>query len=313
MYRCDTKSIQESYRVIKTLLTTMDRGVLFMLLSALISAFNGAIAKILSDDMSALEIVFFRNIIGVIIILYALKISPPKLSGGKIYMLFMRGLLGFIAMILFFYTITIIPLGEAITLNKTSPLFVSILAFYLLNEHLSKRAILALLIGFFGIILITKPFGVVVSYEHFLGVLGGFFAAAAYATIKKLKDIYDSRIIVLSFVGIGTLLPALLFLITPYIDPPEALSFLFQEFVFPSAINIWMLIGFMAVISTLSQWLLTKAYSSSKASIIGVISYTNIPFAIGFGYMLGDKFPDFLTFCGIGLIILGGILVSKSK
>jgi len=284
-----------------------------MLFSALISAFNGAIAKILSDDMSALEIVFFRNLIGVIIILYALKIRPPKLSGGKIHILFMRGFFGFCAMILFFYTITIIPLGEAITLNKTSPLFVSILAFYLLGEHLSKRAILALLVGFFGIILITKPFGVVISYEHFLGVLGGFFAAAAYATIKKIKDIYDSRVIVLSFVGIGTLIPALLFLIAPYIDSPKSLSFLFQEFVFPSAIDIWLLIGFMAIISTLSQWLLTKAYSASKASIIGVISYTNIPFAIGFGYMLGDKFPDFLTFCGIGLIVLGGILVGRSK
>lgn len=284
-----------------------------MLLSALISALNGAIAKILSDDMSALEIVFFRNIIGVIIILYALKIRPPKLIGGKIHMLFMRGVFGFIAMILFFYTITVIPLGEAITLNKTSPLFVSILAFYLLGEHLSKRAILALLVGFLGIILITKPFGVVISYEHFLGILGGFFAAAAYATIKKIKDIYDSRVIVLSFVGIGTLLPALLFLLAPYIDSPQSLSFLFQEFVFPSTINLWLLIGFMAIISVISQWFLTKAYSASKASIIGVISYANIPFAIGFGYMLGDKFPDFLVFCGIGLIVLGGILVSKSK
>lgn len=289
----------------------MDKGILFMLLSALISAFNGAIAKILSDDMSALEIVFFRNMIGVIIILYALKISPPKLSGGKFHLLFMRGLLGFVAMILFFYTITVIPLGEAITLNKTSPLFVSILAFYLLGEHLSKRAILALLIGFLGIILITKPFGVAITYEHFLGILGGFFAAAAYATIKKIKDIYDSRVIVLSFVGIGTLLPALLFLLAPHVDSPQSLSFLFQEFILPSTINLWLLIGFMAIISTLSQWLLTKAYSASKASIIGVISYTNIPFAIGFGYMLGDKFPDFLVFCGIGLIVLGGILVNK--
>ena len=67
----------------------------------------------------------------------------------------------------------------------------------------------------------------------------------------------------------------------------------------------------MAIISTLSQWLLTKAYSLTKASIIGVVGYTNIPFAIGFGYMLGDAFPDFLTFAGIGLIILGGILVGK--
>lgn len=295
------------------MLTTLDRGILFMLLSALISALNGAIAKILSDDLSALEIVFFRNIIGVVLILWALRIKPPTLDGGKIHMLFLRGFLGFVAMILFFYTITVIPLGEAITLNKTSPLFVSILAFYLLHEHLSKRAILALLVGFFGIILITKPYGVSISYEHFLGVLGGFFAASAYATIKKIKDIYDSRVIVLSFVLIGSLLPAILFLIAPYIDAPQSLIFLFPEFILPSTYSVWLLIAFMAIISTLSQWLLTKAYSASKASIIGVISYTNIPFAIGFGFMLGDALPDFLTFCGIGLIVLGGILVSKAK
>ena len=75
----------------------------------------------------------------------------------------MRGVFGFIAMILFFYTITIIPLGEAITLNKTSPLFVSILAYYLLKEHLSKETIFALLIGFIGVVFITKPFGVTFS------------------------------------------------------------------------------------------------------------------------------------------------------
>ncbi len=284
-----------------------------MLLSALISAFNGAITKILSDDMSALEIVFFRNIIGIGLILYALKLRPPSLQGGKIHLLFMRGLFGFIAMILFFYTITVIPLGEAITLNKTSPLFVSILAFYLLGEHLNKRTILALLVGLGGIILITKPFGMSISYEYLLGILGGFFAALAYATIKKIKEIYDSRIIVLSFVGIGTLIPAILFSISPYLNAPSSLEFLFPEFILPLTPKLWLLIGFMAIISTLSQWLLTKAYSASKASIIGVISYTNIPFAIGFGFLLGDKFPDFWTFCGIGLIVLGGVLVSRAK
>jgi drug/metabolite transporter (DMT)-like permease len=216
-------------------------------------------------------------------------------------------------MILFFYTITAIPLGEAITLNKTSPLFVSVLAYYLLHEHLSKRAILALMIGFLGIVLITKPYGLSISYEHFLGVLGGFFAAAAYATIKKIKDIYDTRVIMLSFMGVGTFFPLLLFVIAPWIDAPDALDFLFQPFVWEMNVKVWLLIGFMALISTLSQWLLTKAYSFSKASIIGVISYTNIPFAIGFGWMLGDAFPDFLTFSGIALIVLGGVLVSRAK
>ena len=285
-----------------------------MLLGALISALNGVLAKLLSEDMSALEIVFFRNAIGVALILYALKHTPPKLIGGKIHLLFTRGLFGFSAMILFFYTITTIPLGEAITLNKTSPLFVTILAYYLLGEHLSKRTVLALFIGFMGIVFITKPFAMALSYEHILGILGGFFAAAAYTTIKTIKDIYDSRIIVLSFVGVGTLLPALLFVLAEFINAPNAIAFLFPAFVLPTSLKIWFFIIVMALVSTLSQWLLTKAYSSSNLSIVGVISYTNIPFAIGFGFLLGDKFPDSLTFMGIALIILGGIIVGmKSK
>ncbi|MCW8895754.1 MAG: DMT family transporter [Sulfurimonas sp.] len=293
------------------MLSKIDRGVLYMLAGALISAMNGALTKILANEMSALEIVFFRNLLGVALILYALKHTAPKLSGGKFYMLISRGVYGFLAMILFFYTITVIPLGEAITLNKTSPLFVSILAYYLLKEHLSFNTIFALIIGFLGIILIVKPLGFSISYAHFLGILGGFFAAAAYTTIKKIKDIYDSRIIVLSFVGIGTILPALGFLLAPYVDAPEAISFMFPIFSMPDTMYVWSLIIFMGLISTLSQWLLTKAYSASKVSIIGVISYANIPFAVGFGWMLGDALPDMYTYMGIGLIIIGGILVSK--
>ena len=284
-----------------------------MLIGALISATNGALTKILADDMPALEIVFFRNIIGIVLILYALKHTRPTLSGGKFYLLIQRGMLGFFAMILFFYTVTTIPLGEAITLNKTSPLFVAVLAYYLLGEKLNLRTVFALFTGFMGIAFILKPFGMSISYEHLLGILGGFFAASAYATIKKIKDIYDSRIIVLSFVGIGTIMPAILFLISPYINPPKFIEFLFPVFIMPSTAYVWSLIIFMAIISTLSQWLLTKAYSHSNLSIIGVISYTNIPFSIGIGYMLGDKFPDFLTWLGIGLIILGGFLVGLKK
>jgi len=282
-----------------------------MLASALISALNGALTKMLTQEMPALEVVFFRNILGLFIILYALKHTPPKLTGGKIYLLFTRGLFGFMAMILFFYTIGTIPLGEAITLNKTSPFFVTILAFFLLGERLRMRTVIALLVGFSGVVLISKPFGMSFSFVHILGVLGGFFAAAAYTTIKKIKDIYDSRVIVLSFVTVGSFLPALLFMVAPYVDVPVSLEFLFPHFVLPNSLFIYLLIGFMALISTLSQWLLTKAYSAKNLSIVGVISYTNIPFAIGFGWLLGDAFPDILTFIGIALIVIGGVLVSR--
>lgn len=294
------------------MLSRIDKGALFMLLSALVAAFNGALTKMLSNDMSALEIVFFRSIVGMLFLFAMLKHTPTKLPGGQPLMLFLRGILGFSAMILFFYTIATIPLGMAITLNETSPLFVSILAFFLLNERLSKTAILALFIGFGGVLLITKPVGLTLGYEYFLGVLGGFLAAAAYTTIKKIKHIYDTRTIVLSFAITGVLLPLVLFFIAPYIDPPKSIAFLFEEFIMPTSFHVWLLILLIGTIATLSQWLLTKAYSLSHAGIIGIVSYTNIPFAIGFGYMMGDAFPDFWTFCGVGLIVLGGLLVKKS-
>ena len=132
------------------------------------------------------------------------------------HLLFLRGFFGTLAMLFFFYTIATIPLGEAIILNKTSPFFVTILAYYFMKESISLKTFIALIIGFIGIILIIKPFGIEISIEHIYGVLGGFFAAAAYATIKKIKDIYDARVIMLSFMGIGVVIPLLIFLFTPY-------------------------------------------------------------------------------------------------
>lgn len=273
-----------------------------MLLSALIGALNGAVAKFLSQSMDPIEIVFYRNLIGVLIVLYSFKKFSVSIDTSKLHLLILRGVFGALAMVLFFYTIATIPLGEAVVLNKTSPFFVTILAYYLMKESIILRIFFALIIGFIGIVFIMKPFGVEISIEHIFGVLGGFFAACAYATIKKIKDIYDARVIMLSFMGIGVLIPLALFLFTPYV-----------HFKIHTDVFIWALIVFMAIISTASQWFLTRAYSISRASIIGVVSYSNIPFAIGFGVILGDSLPDLYTFLGIVLIVIGGILVSKKS
>ncbi|MGB1227288.1 MAG: DMT family transporter [Poseidonibacter sp.] len=281
-------------------LKLMDKGILFMLLSAFFGALNGAVAKVLSESMDPIEIVFYRNLLGVLIILYSLKKIPVSINISKLHLLFLRGLFGTIAMLFFFYTIATIPLAEAVILNKTSPFFVTILAYYLMKETISLNTMFALIIGFIGVILIIQPFGIVLSLDHIFGVLGGFFAAAAYATIKKIKDIYDARVIMLSFMGIGVIIPLALYLFTPHV-----------QFEIHTEIFIWLLIVLMAVLSTASQWLLTRAYSLSPASIIGVISYTSIPFALGFGIILGDLLPNMLTLFGILLIVLGGILVSK--
>ena len=108
------------------LIKELNLGVKYMLFSSFLFAVMGAFAKLSSDHMSSLEVVFFRNIFGVLLIGAAVLKSPMKNVGGKPWLLFFRGFMGFTALLAFFYNIAHIPLGDAMTFSKTSPIFTAI-------------------------------------------------------------------------------------------------------------------------------------------------------------------------------------------
>ncbi|NPA50638.1 MAG: DMT family transporter [Epsilonproteobacteria bacterium] len=293
------------------MLKKIDRGVVLMLLASFIFAIMGGAAKILSDSLPPLEITFFRNIFGVAIIAAALIKRAPKNRGGKPLLLFFRGFIGFLALVAYFYNMAHIPLGVAVTYNKTSPLFLAFFAWLFLNEKLPKSAILALILGFMGIVLIAKPEGFSFSKYDILGIFSGIGAALAYTSIRELRKYYDTRTIALSFMLTGTIGPLILMVASYYIDS-FSLDFLFSKFVMPKGSD-WFFIIVVGVSATISQLLMTKAYSLTKAGIVGTITYTQILFAIIIGTLLGDSFPDIYTLLGILLIITAGVLVVVKK
>ena len=280
-----------------------------MLVASFLFAVMGAFAKLASESMSSLEVVFFRNVFGVLIIGAAILKKPMKHEGGKPFLLFFRGLMGFLALLAFFYNIAHIPLGDAMTFSKTSPIFTAIFAWLFLNERLSLGGWIAVMIGFVGIVFITKPTGLGLSKTDWLGIASGIGAALAYTSVRELKKHYDTRAIVLSFMLTGTVGPLLLMLISPFVDMPS-LDFLFGEFVVPRGI-VWFYIVGMGIFATLAQVYMTRAYGESQAGVVGAVSYMNIVFAIGVGLLLGDAFPDMGTLFGIILIVFGGIIVAR--
>jgi drug/metabolite transporter (DMT)-like permease len=254
---------------------------------------------------------FFRNIAGVIIIGIAILKKPMTHIGGKPFLLFFRGFIGFIALLAFFYNIAHISLGDAMTYSKTSPIFTAIFAFLFLNEKLPIQGWIAVGVGFIGIIFITEPSGVGFTKYDLLGIFSGVGAALAYTSVRELKTYYDTRAIVLSFMLTGTLGPLLLFFISPYVEIQE-LDFMFSEFVMPEGIT-WVYVIAMGVFATLSQVLMTKAYGETKAGIVGAVSYTNILFSIIVGVMLGDELPSISMAFGIVLIVVAGLMVARAK
>ena len=289
----------------------LNQGVKYMLIASFSFAIMGAFAKLASMSMSSLEVVFFRNVFGVAIVGFAIFKKPMLQKGGKPFLLFFRGFMGFVALLAFFYNIAHIPLGDAMTWSKTSPVFTAIFAFLFLKEKLNTSAWIAIVVGFVGIVLITQPTGIGFSKYDLLGLFSGIGAALAYTSIRELKNYYDTRAIVLSFMSVGTLGPIVLFILSKYVNIPE-LDFMLGEFVMPSGI-VWVYVIGMGLTATLSQLLMTKAYSLEKAGVIGAVSYSNILFSIIVGVMLGDALPSLVTSVGILLIIFAGVMVARVK
>ncbi len=265
----------------------IDEGVKYMLFASLLFAVMGAFAKLSSEHMSSLEVVFFRNVFGVLIIGFAVLKSPLKSVGGKPFLLFFRGFMGFTALLAFFYNIAHISLGDAMTFSKTSPIFTALFAWAFLSEKLSKKAWLAVFIGFIGIVMITQPSGLGFSKYDILGIFSGVGAALAYTSVRELKKYYDTRAIVLSFMSVGTIGPLILLFISAHAKYPLGISipeldFMLGTFVMPSGV-VWLYVLAMGLLATLAQVYMTKAYGASKAGIIGAVSYTNIPFSIAVG------------------------------
>jgi drug/metabolite transporter (DMT)-like permease len=232
-------------------------------------------------------------------------------KGGRLWLLVSRGVFGTVALFAVFYNLSNISLAKSITFVQTSPIFTAIFAYFLLKEKLSLKAWVGVFIGFIGIVMITKPEGMLVpSKTDILGVFSGVFAALAYTSIRELKKYYNTRVIVLSFLVTGTIAPLFLLVISEFYTAPRHLDFLFAKFEMPVGIA-WVYLAGVGISALLGQYFITKAYSYAKAGIVATIGYSNIAFAFLLGYLLGDENPDMLTIIGIITIVLAGVMASR--
>lgn len=282
-----------------------------MLISSICLALMSAMAKVLASNLPTIEIVFFRNFIGICIVLLTFFKSPLNQTGGKPFLLFFRGFIGLIAMLSFFYNIATISLADAVTYSRMSPIFTAIFAMWFLKEKIGIKGWLAILLGFSGMFMVMNPDGMQFEKAHIFGLLNAVCAALAFTSIRELRKYYDTRVIVLSFMGIGSIVPfALMLLSVNYHN--EFFDFMMGKFVMPSAFE-WVLIGGIGLTASIGQIYMTKAYGITRAGIVGATGYSVIIFSLIIGLILGDDLPSYLGIIGILAIISGGILIAKEK
>lgn len=286
-------------------------GIYYMLIASMLFAGTGALSKLLSSELNSIEIVFFRNIIGLFLIILMIYKKPLHQTGGKFWLLAFRGIIGTIGLYAFFYNIAHIDLATAFTFSKTSPIFTALFAAFIFKERLNYLSWFAIFIGFIGILFIVEP-TLGVSKDEYIGLISGIGAAMAYTSIRGLRKHYDNRAIVLSFMLCGSAIPLLSMIIGSFYYKPN-LDFLISPFVMPS-LNGWVMIVIMGLLATAFQIYLTKAYAASKkAGVVAAVGYSDVVFSMIFGLILGDSLPSSLAFLGIIMIIGAGILVAYQR
>lgn len=277
-------------------------GILCILISGFAFSIMGVFVK-LSGDLPVIQKSFFRNIIACLITIIPIlmnfkKIVYPK-NNKQWTVLFLRAFFGTVGLILNFYAISNINLADATVIQRLSPFVVLILSYFIFKEKLTLSQLIAILVAFFGIILIIKPsLDNIISIGALAALLGAFFAGGAYASLRYLGISGVSSEFIVFFFSIFSSLSLLPFVILNYA---------------PMTSNQLIMLIIVGITGAIGQFGITYAYKFTAAKNLSVFDYGQIIFAGILGYIFFSEIPDIYSILGYFTIVLMGLYVTYKR
>ncbi len=272
----------------------------WMLVAGALFALMGVFAKLLAPYFSGSELSFYRSlvaflVIGAFVLFKRQSVATPHWRGH-----IWRGVTGTISLIGYFYAMTKLPLATAITLNYTSPIFLTILSTILLKEKFRSSLVAAIALGFVGVALLLRPvFESEQSYAGSIGLASGFFAACAYVNVKKLGEAGEPEWrVVFYFAVIGSIGSAIFQALTAHSFHPITLS------------NAAPILG-LGLAATVAQLAMTRAYHSGNTLVVGAFAYSTVIFAALAGIVFFDEFLPPIAWLGMVIIVVSGAMAKQ--
>ena len=257
------------------------------------------LAKYLSTSLPVLQIVWARYFFTVTLVLPIILIFFRKnLKLSINYKLqFLRGILLFTANILFFYSISIISLSKALTLAFTAPLIVTVFSPLFLQEKVSLNRWLAVIIGFFGCIIVIRP-GFIDLNLATIAALGTGLMYGFYLIVTRKLSGSDDSLITLLFTGVvGTIIASF------------SMPFMWVS---PS-FNGWVIMFLIGLFASIGHLLLILSLKLADASKLAPFGYFEIIPNILIGFYFFNYFPDLFHLLGLLIIISSGIYIFKNE
>lgn len=274
-------------------------GGFWVLVSCAGFSVMASLVKLLSESLDSFQIVFFRCLAGLLIMVpWALRSGGlAGLRTGAMPMHLARALAGFAAMSCGFYAISHLPLATATAITFTKPLFLVLIAALFLGETVRWRRWTATLAGFAGVLIILRP-GAGQFEPAMLVALGqALFIATALALIKGMPKSESNTTVLLYFAILSTALsagPALMVW-----QPPD--------------LEVIGIAAVMGLIGVGAQAALVQGYRVGEASAVAPLDYSRLLFATLLGFLIFSEMPDLWTFVGAGVIVASTVYITHRE
>jgi drug/metabolite transporter (DMT)-like permease len=294
------------------------KAISFLIAGVFVFSLQDAIIKWISGNYPVHEIVFIRSVFAVIPILLIAQLEGGfQLLRTRHYGLhIIRAFLMFVAYMSFYLSLAALPLAETVSLFFSAPLFITILSVTLLREKVKIGGWIAVLVGFFGVIVMLKPGAKMINPAGLLAILSAFVYATGSILTRRLGKtesgvalaFYPTIMYILFSTIVGIVL-------SPGVVAQKShpsLVFLFREWQLPSQGDLFLLI-LIGLIAAMGFYFLSQAYRLAQPSTIASFEYTAVPLSVVLGYIFWKDIPGPQSIIGIMLIVGSGLYIFGSK
>ena len=235
----------------------------------------------------------------VLLAFFAARGELKRLRTARPGLQIMRGLLLAGASLLYFTSLTVLPLAEAAAIGFVMPLFLALLAVPMLGERMDGARLAAVLVGLAGALVIVRP-GAAVFTPYALLPVGMALCNALYQILTRKVAGVEHPLTSLVW---GAIVGAVLLSFT--------LPF---AWVTPTDPAHWALLGVIGVLASVGHFVLIRAYDYASATGLAPFFYTQLVWVMLLGWLVFGDFPDGWSLLGMGIIVASGIyLVGRQR
>lgn len=255
-----------------------------------------------SAHMETTQMVFLRNVLslGLILAWISLRYTPAMYKTNKLTGHLWRAGLGVIAMELWFFSLSILPINIATALSFTTPVFATLFAMWILKEKAGWRRWSAILISFIGVLVILRPEANGISWQASTVLVSSSLMALAGILVKTLARTEPPETIVFYMA---------LFM-TPFSAPLALYHWSWEPL---THANVWVALLLIAFFSTLAHLLIARAYARAEMVALLPFDFTRLIFTAFFAYFLFGETMDSHTLLGATIIMSSAVYIAHRE